>query len=54
LHEVQNRLLTAIRASSDSADSFAQQAQRLNTSVRNYTIAMFILATVQIALAFLK
>src|SRR5579872_4957763 len=32
--DLQTQLLTAIRASSDSADKFAVQAQKLNTSIR--------------------
>jgi hypothetical protein len=52
--EVQERLVTAIDASSDSADKFASQAQALNTSIKNYTIAMFVLAAVQVLLMLMK
>ena len=54
LLEMQRRLIVAVRAASDSADNFARQAQVLNRSVRTYTIAMFALAIVQVAMLIWK
>jgi hypothetical protein len=45
--EMQRRLMVAVRASSDSADKFAGLAYNLNVSIKRYTVAMFVLATVQ-------
>jgi hypothetical protein len=52
--EMQRRLVTAVRAAGDSADNFAAQTQRLNTSILFYTIALFLLGLVQIGLMFWK
>jgi len=52
--EMQRRLMVAVIASSASADNFAAQAVNLNQSIRTYTVAMFVLAAVQIILALLR
>jgi hypothetical protein len=51
---VQNELVSAVRAASDSSDNFAAQAQVLNRSIRWFTIAMFFVGLVQIAVALYK
>src|SRR5436309_3575961 len=52
--EMQRRLVVAVQASSDTADRFAGEAQKLNVSIRSYTVALFVLGIVQIVLMFWK